>query len=61
MLICLTTPNLKNVYKNISRKYKNVNVLVNSPGFIHNELLIDLKSNFKPIALILGGMYLKII
>ena len=38
---------LKKVYKKISRKYKNVNVLVNSAGFIHNELLIDLKSNFK--------------
>ena len=41
---------LKKVYEKISKKYKNVNVLVNSAGFIHNELLIDLKSNFKTMS-----------
>ena len=38
---------LKRIYKKIASKHKNINILINSGGYIHNELFLNLTKNFK--------------
>jgi 3-oxoacyl-[acyl-carrier protein] reductase len=39
--------NLKKIYKKILSKHKKIKILINTAGFIHNELILNLSKNFK--------------
>ena len=41
------TPLLKKISNKIKKKYKNIDILINAAGHIHNELFVNYKNEFK--------------
>ena len=39
--------NIKKISNKIKKKYKNIDILINAAGYIHNELFVNYKNEFK--------------